>query len=66
MIESRGNLDMTDETGQQRGNTHGGVTLHWGPFFEQNKYELSTASTDTDFGDSFHTFALEWGPDNIA
>jgi hypothetical protein len=42
LIESRGTEDLRDEEGNQRGNSHGGSTLHWGPFFEANKYELTT------------------------
>ena len=41
IVESRGNADLKDESGTQRGNTHGGSTLHWGPFFEGNRYELT-------------------------
>lgn len=65
LIESRGNLDLKDESGAQKGHTHGGTTLHWGPFFEANRYELTTGDVDSDFADNFHVFATEWTSEGI-
>ena len=41
IVESRGNRDLRDEQGKQRGNTNGGSTLHWGPFFEANRFDMT-------------------------
>lgn len=36
-----GNADLTDQ-GQARGNTYAGTTLHWGPFWPYNKYDMTS------------------------
>ena len=37
-----GNADLRDAQGQARGNTYGGTTMHWGPFWPYNKYYLTS------------------------
>ena len=52
---------IADESGNQVGHTHGGATLHWGPFFEANQYERSTGSFDSaTLADDFHVYTCEW------
>lgn len=36
-----GNADLTYQ-GQARGNTYAGTTLHWGPFWPYNKYDMTS------------------------
>ena len=66
IVESRGNNDLTDEFGNQMGNSHAGQTLHWGPYFEQNQYQRTNGGTNDDFGDNFHMYQLEWTPEFIS
>jgi beta-glucanase (GH16 family) len=65
LVESRGNLDLRKEDGTQVGNTFGGQTLHWGPFFEGNRYPLTNADFHADLADNFHEYAVEWNKDSI-
>ena len=52
---------LTDEGGQQVGHSHGGATLHWGPFFEANQYERSSGSIDDEtLSSDFHVYKCEW------
>ena len=39
-----GNEILNDESGNHVGNGHMGSTLHWSPFFEGNRYYLTTES----------------------
>jgi len=58
LIESRGNVNYPP----------GGVdtvssTLHWGPFYPEDKWDLTHASMKApsgDFSDNFHVFGLLW------
>ena len=48
------------------GHSHGGATLHWGPFFEANQYERSTGSIDEDtLSSDFHVYKREWSATGI-
>lgn len=60
LLESRGNADLRDAQGQARGNTYGGTTMHWGPFWPYNKYYLTSNWKNDNFADTFHTYTLEW------
>jgi hypothetical protein len=64
ILESRGN----DNFGNL-GNGFGGTTLHWGPQWNINMYELTHteyASPDGgSFADNFHTWAMDWTPDSM-
>lgn len=44
-------------------------TLHWGPFFELNRYNLThneLRSTDSEsWTDDFHTYGMEWSEEGI-
>ncbi len=41
IMESRGNDDLRNAQGETRSNDYVGQTMHWGPFFEKNKYALT-------------------------
>ena len=41
IVEGRGNQDYKDSTGKSIGADWMASTLHWGPFFAQNKYKLT-------------------------
>jgi len=58
IVESRGNNDYGDI-----GHQHGGSTLHWGPHWPHNRYDLTTAqytANDGSFADSFHVWRVDW------
>ena len=45
-----------------------GSTLHWGPFYPDDKYELTHAEKKlekSDFTQEFHVFGMEWDEDHI-
>jgi beta-glucanase (GH16 family) len=65
LVESRGNLDLQTESGEQRGHRHAEQTLHWGPHWGLNSYYLTNGGRDGDFGDSFHTYEMDWTPEGI-
>jgi beta-glucanase (GH16 family) len=65
IMESRGNARGTYV---QAGVEAVGSTLHWGPYFEENKFELTTEEVtleSTDFSEDFHTFGLVWTEDEL-
>jgi len=64
-----GEIDIVESRGNAAGYPPGGVdtfssTLHWGPYYKEDPYQLTTATkklTDgTDFSTNFHTFGLFW------
>ncbi|KAJ9049818.1 hypothetical protein DSO57_1020613 [Entomophthora muscae] len=66
-----GEIDLLESRGNTPGYHGNGVdtvasTLHWGPDWQHNKYNLTTASytlpPGETFADDFHTFTLEWTP----
>lgn len=63
IMESRGN-DASCEAG---GNNKFASTLHWGPAWDSNKYELTTEQyTNTEsLADDFHIYGLIWTEDRI-
>ena len=65
LVESRGNLDLRDESGNLMGHQHAGQTMHWGPFFPYNGYERTSGWRNDDFADSFHLYQLEWTETSI-
>ena len=60
-----GNADLQDSTGKQVGNTLTSNAMHWGPFFGQNGYSLTTADSSGDFADTFHTYSVEWNDNDM-
>lgn len=64
VVESRGNLKYPGG-----GCATVGSTLHWGPFFSQDKYQLTHATytlpNGKTFSDDFHVFGLVWTADGI-
>jgi len=60
IMESRGNAPGY----RQGGNNVMASTLHWGPYFPQDTFELThkeyTLPAGQSFADSFHTFGLYW------
>ena len=41
LVESRGNADLRNENDELMGHQYAGQTLHWGPFWSHNQYELT-------------------------
>jgi len=60
IVEARGNLDLADVNGNRLGNDHAASTLHWGPFFEGNRWWLTSGGREDDFGHSFHIYEMDW------
>ena len=68
ILESRGNIQQY--CGESRLDVSCmASTLHWGPRYEYNRYEMTTAEkclTDgSDFNSDFHTFELTWNENGI-
>lgn len=63
IMESRGN-DASCETG---GNNKFGSTLHWGPAWDANGYEKTTAQYENadSLADDFHIYGLIWTEDRM-
>ncbi|XP_041787224.1 beta-1,3-glucan-binding protein-like [Anopheles merus] len=66
LMESRGNLDYS-VNGNQLGVEHVGTTLHFGPQWDLNGYEMATAVKNSPkgqgFNKGFHRYQLEWTPE---
>jgi beta-glucanase (GH16 family) len=60
IVEARGNLDLQDESGVQKGVNAAASTMHWGPFFPYNGYAQTTGERHSNYGQTFHTYAVEW------
>lgn len=67
-----GEIDIMESRGNDKNYPGGGVdtvgsTLHWGPFFGEDKYDMTHGemklSDGTDFSEQFHVFGLEWTED---
>jgi len=59
IMESRGNSPSCSTGGYNSVSS----TLHWGPFYGQDKYTLTTNTytlSGSDFHSAFHTFGLFW------
>ncbi|KXN69865.1 glycoside hydrolase family 16 protein [Conidiobolus coronatus NRRL 28638] len=65
IVESRGN----DPGYPGQGRNMFASTLHWGPSWDYNRYQMTTASYalpgGQSFSDDFHTFTLEWTGDYL-
>ncbi|XP_047498880.1 beta-1,3-glucan-binding protein-like [Penaeus chinensis] len=67
-----GEIDIVEARGNENygnlGNQYGGTTLHWGPYFHENKYDLTHkiyAACDGSFADSFHIWRVDWTKDSM-
>eukprot|EP00479_Gromia_sphaerica_P002654 TRINITY_DN1311_c0_g1_i4.p1 TRINITY_DN1311_c0_g1~~TRINITY_DN1311_c0_g1_i4.p1 ORF type:complete len:221 (+),score=50.64 TRINITY_DN1311_c0_g1_i4:414-1076(+) len=74
IMESRGNKVYGPGPDGQRGVDGVGNTLHWGPAFEGNNYDLTdrkmwirdmVGTTDEDFGEGYHAWNLVWTGDGL-
>ncbi|XP_046557192.1 LOW QUALITY PROTEIN: beta-1,3-glucan-binding protein-like [Haliotis rubra] len=68
IMESRGNLHYTESNGQSQGVNHMGSTIHFGPDWTHDRWDLGHAERDSKhgtFGDSFHKYGLEWDENNM-
>jgi len=65
IVESRGNLDLRNEVGVQKGVNAAGATLHWGPYFPKNGYEQTTGERHSNYGGDFHIYSVEWDENSI-
>jgi len=64
IMESRGNSPSCSAGGYNSVSS----TLHWGPFYGQDKYTLTTETytlSGSDFASDFHTFGLYWNSDQL-
>jgi len=67
LCESKGNDALLCE-GELSGHQLMGSTLHWGPDFGQNRYDMTLwdkTNLEDPFGDSFHTFKFQWDKDGF-
>jgi beta-glucanase (GH16 family) len=65
IMESRGNARGTFI---QPGVEAIGSTLHWGPMFTENRFQLTSQEytlQNTDFSEDFHVFGLVWTEDEL-
>ncbi|XP_050690913.1 beta-1,3-glucan-binding protein-like isoform X7 [Eriocheir sinensis] len=62
ILESRGNDEFGDLS-----NLAAGSTLHWGPFWPLNFYEMTASvyNTDGSFADAFHVWRVDWTSNDI-
>lgn len=62
-MESRGN-DVNYPAG---GHNTFGSTLHWGPNYDQNRFNLTHADYKhpSSLGDDFHTYGLYWDENGL-
>lgn len=63
IVESRGNDNYGD-----KGNQYGGTTLHWGPYYPLNRYQMTHANynaSDGSFADRFHVWRIDWTKDKM-
>jgi len=65
IVESRGNLDLIDQGGAQKGHQAAGQTLHWGPFWPYNGFEQTSQERVGTFGTEFHTYGVDWDDNGI-
>jgi hypothetical protein len=65
LVESRGNIDLVDEVGTQKGVGAAGATMHWGPYFPRNGFAQTTAERHSNYGAAFHSFGTEWDENGI-
>mmetsp|Transcript_6686 Transcript_6686/g.15915 ORF Transcript_6686/g.15915 Transcript_6686/m.15915 type:complete len:325 (+) Transcript_6686:68-1042(+) len=68
-----GEIDMVESRGNDASYPSGGAncfasTLHWGPYFPDDPYDLTTEQYCADSGnlsDDFHTYGLVWSKDEM-
>ncbi|CAH1801999.1 unnamed protein product [Owenia fusiformis] len=68
LVEARGNRFLVDSGGNSKGIDNVGSTMHWGPFCCEDRYDLTYGEktlTSGTFGDSFHTYTMEWDENSI-
>ncbi|CAH1802561.1 unnamed protein product [Owenia fusiformis] len=68
LVEARGNRFLVDSGGNSKGIDNAASTMHWGPFCCENRYDLTHGDktlTSGTFGDSFHTYTMEWDENSI-
>jgi len=70
LMESRGNDNYrdNDEEKSSVGNDHVLQSLHWGPYFPENRHDLTEVHTrkkKDSFADEYNVFSLDWTPDCI-
>lgn len=65
IMESRGNRNLV-QNGVNIGSEQVSSTLHWGPFWPLNAYEMTHGSKNTaagqGFDQDFHLYQMEWTP----
>ena len=73
-LQKQGEIDIMESRGNAAGYSAGGVdtfgsTLHFGPFFGQDRFDIAhgekKAPAGTDFSQDFHIFGLEWTQNEI-
>lgn len=67
ILESRGNENLV-QNGVNIGTHMIGSTLHWGPDYYHNRYELTHFEKVEGIGydRAFHTYGVEWTPEHIS
>jgi len=65
IVESRGNRDLRDQTGIQKGVNAAGQTLHWGPFWPYNGFERTTGEKHDFYGGGMHKYSVEWDENSL-
>lgn len=64
-----GEIDIMESRGNDcdGGNKKFGSTLHWGPDFFGNRYDLTTKEyiSDKSLADDFHTYGLIWSKEGL-
>ncbi|KAI8093299.1 concanavalin A-like lectin/glucanase domain-containing protein [Halteromyces radiatus] len=68
-----GEIDIMESRGNKNGYPYGdssrvSSTLHWGPNFNLNQYNLTQAEViaeEGSFADDFHTYGLEWNEEGL-
>lgn len=67
ILESRGNEDLV-QNGVNIGTHMVGSTLHWGPDYYHNKYDMTHFDKveNEGYNTGFHTYGVVWTPDSIS
>ncbi|KAG0312572.1 hypothetical protein BGZ99_009388 [Dissophora globulifera] len=69
-----GEIDLVESRGNGPDYPAGGYdkvasTLHWGPSYEFNRFQMThaetTSTTGATFADDFHVFTLDWKPEGL-
>ncbi|XP_067652756.1 beta-1,3-glucan-binding protein-like [Haliotis asinina] len=62
IMESRGNVNLKDSGGHDRGVHVAFSTIHWGT---SSQHRQQSHSATGSWGDGFHTYAIDWTADHI-